>query len=165
MGMRAAIFGAILILLTAGVHRTVLANTFKMQDSKIIDETVKKILDAEADNLSAQQSLARVQRVDEAECLNEIGHILDSLQEQLSGLSTLVAISSLMITPYDETAVNGYLRVGSHTSMKIFPVARRAVNGQAAFCHTSAIVVTRAQLALSLLGESESIVSVLNRRL
>jgi hypothetical protein len=76
-----------------------------------------------------------------------------------------MAISSLMVTTYDEAAVIRYLRLNASSAAKFLPLARREVNNRAASCGGSAIVVTRAQVALSLLDEGERILSALGRRL
>ena len=83
---------------------------------------------------------------------------------EISFISTLVVISSTMESQFDESVTNQYLGIQVRNSLKLLPIARRATNLSAGRCGSSAVVVNRAQLALSLFDAGERLLSGLNRR-
>jgi hypothetical protein len=159
---RATFFASIPILL---LGTTALAGIFQIQDARVFDTLIQKVNAANSDDVSAIRSLAAAHRFDEAQCLNEISHELESLHYELSEISTLIAVSASMDIQSDETTVLGYLRIDMNSTMKFLPLARRDMNNQAAFCGGNALVVSRAQTGLSLLEDSERLLLSLQRRL
>jgi hypothetical protein len=140
------------------------ANMFGPQDTQGLDALRQRILVAQRDNLEVQRSLNQSYAFNALECLNTIDNYLGQFGDEVSFVSTLISISSTMQSQYDESIVNRHLGIEIGSGLMLLPIARRAANSNSALCGSSAIVVYRASVALSLLDEGQRLLLMLNRR-
>ena len=154
----------VLLILISAPLLTVQANLFRSQDAQVLDSFAQRILAAQKDNLDIQRSLNQSYSFEAYQCISDFDIYLGQFGMEISFISTLVVISSTMESQFDESVTNQYLGIQVRNSLKLLPIARRATNLSAGRCGSSAVVVNRAQLALSLFDAGERLLSGLNRR-
>src|SRR5438128_4553785 len=87
------------------------ANLFRTQDAQGLDAMSRPLLNAQQDNINIFRSLAQARSFDFADCINGINGELTALQATVSSLSTLLHISAVMESPFDEKVVNDSIAI------------------------------------------------------
>jgi hypothetical protein len=119
---------------------------------------------ARRDSLDAMQALVSGRNLDAGECLSGIIDTMWLTDEIVSSTSILTLLSSAMENQTDEYLVDRALAGQIQHSLASIAETRRVINQQAGRCGASAVVVTKAQMLLSILDDSERILSSLSRR-
>lgn len=131
------------------------------QDAAEIEAITRRILQATGDNIEVARSYNNREAY---ECLDGIRSSLEKTYVSLEKISTLILITNSMINVDDELIVDRYIQHEIHYALSSLVIARKGVNLAAGYCGSYPIVVTQAQVALSLLDQCEGILSKVNQR-
>jgi hypothetical protein len=153
-----------LTLLTVTAATPVRANVFQEQDAQGLDALGKRIDLATGDNIAVGRSLLSQRAFEAADCLQNIVDQLQSIDDKISNISTLIRISAFMTDPADEAVVDTYLAIDITSAVKSLAIYRQSVNNNAGYCASSPIIATRAQAALAILENAEHLLLGLDRR-
>jgi hypothetical protein len=153
---------AVLLVLAATPAQ---ANTFAPQDAQPFTALVRRLLDAQRDNLTGVQALNAQHSLDDVQCLNDVNSEVVSLHFIVSEISDLLYLSTQMQNIVDEMTVNRLLSEQIRLGLAILPNTKKSINLHAAYCARNAFVSSRAQGALFLLDEAERLMRSISRRL
>jgi hypothetical protein len=152
------------ISLLGAVTASARANKFHPQDANALEALVQRITLAKGDNNTVLKPIISQHDFETVSCLEAINQALDSCYSYVTTILTLIRISSSMETSVDEVTVNGYLADELTYALKLLPLDRQGVNNNVGYCGRSAVIATRAQVALSILEDGERILLWLSRR-
>ena len=140
------------------------ANTFSYDDASPSFELAKKALALRKDINESYGLVGRGRDYQQADCLNELGASLDPIIDNLSFVYNLVTLSSQMIDPMDELAVNDTLAINTSNAIKLLAESRRHALAQGALCSQSALVNTYAQKAATVADNATALLSAINMK-
>lgn len=139
------------------------ASAFAPRDNTALVSLSSRIITAQRDDLDAAHSLIGTGAFDSAQCLMDIGEYLGEFGDTSSFILTLTDIANEIKNPFDIGVVERYLAIQARNGLGMLPIARRAANLSAGHCGWSAVVVSRANVALSLFDEGERLLRSLSR--
>jgi len=155
----------IIAILLALVITPAQANVFGPQDIQSISALVRRLLDAQRDNLTGRQALNAQHAFDDYQCLTDVNSEIIALHFIVSEIHDLLDLSIQMETAIDEMTVNRSLSAQIRYGLGYLPNTRKNINLSAAYCARNAFVSTKAQAALLLLDEAERLLREISRRL
>ena len=136
-------------------------NTFGNQDYLLLENLGKRTGVFRRDVLDSQRALPPSSTY---ECMNEIFHEVDKVEDTLHEITALISTSGGMINSTDELIVNTLISIEANHAVDQLIKLRHGINLSAGYCSNSAIVTTKAQYALSLFTEIENALRLIARR-
>jgi hypothetical protein len=131
------------------------ANALDMNDYRRLDKLQQEYFQLEQDILDVRKSSRPGELVD---CLNDLDAYVEQIDTKIGFISTLASIAFMMVDKSDEQTVLNELNHGGTYFFKYLENNRKAVNGLAGACSWSKVVGAKAQEALRLFGEANSLV-------
>jgi hypothetical protein len=115
-------------------------------------------------NLTSPVNMTSVIKLDT--CLQRLVSATNQVESSLALLWKEAALASLMRNKTDETTTLSFLRVELSSIVDDYdPLSKQIANEVSGMCQGSALVVTKAQALLDLVGEVEGAIALLNRRI
>jgi hypothetical protein len=140
------------------------AKKFSAQDADALSAIAKRLQVAYRDSLYASRGLITGNSLNDNECLTSITDAVNVTDEIISSTATLTFLSGAMDSPADESLVDRFLVEEIRHSLKSIDLTRQVINLAAGNCGTSAVVVNKAHIFLSILNDGDRILSAFGRR-
>jgi hypothetical protein len=132
-----------------------IANTFNIEDFKILNELEKRSLRTREELNDAGRAM-RYQPEPSIECLDKMIDDVDKINSLIVEMETLMFLSKSMVYPEDEAIVNKQMYAQAGTSFLLFPWLRKHLSVSTAICAKIAVIVTKRESILNLITATEN---------
>jgi hypothetical protein len=150
----------VIIILTTAIHSDCSANTFSDEDFQIWDNLSKKIEEMVSDNASIVPSISGREKL----CLGQITDALYDTMYFATNISLLLSTDRKMVSPVDDFSLAVLIFIISGNNHKQIERKRGLVNYMISSCQDSALISNKANTALSVFTEVETMFKTIYRR-